>query len=734
MDAPYLGLPAEPDFGPIAALDRPGPPPAPLTLYRALRAPEDHVHFFEPAWRFVTAALERVAARCPPSATLDTIWDRIEQAQRRPPPPLPERPVASWARAVAREFAPVALADGAWLHGVVRANLVECPAGMALLGALMLRFGDPGTGPGRAAGYRALMRSVGIVPESVGRQAVDKHPPCVDVSYERASLGLAIGLFPGALFAETVGVELWMATVGPCPLLARLAEGLGPEWTRWFEHPERARLQALARQATEAVVAADALLAPRILRGFEAADRASHRWERAMLGGAIPRTPREAVVDAVHRKGFFAAGHHGNLRLGRRTIDEMLAGGRAGAEALVDALATSRLVEPGRPAASRLLSQTLAPAGPMFEVFTPDEREAIEAWIAELPDARVGSLDPVEPEAVYVAPHDPAQLEANALQRFEALPTHRLLFHLANADQIPAIRLYARACTAEIIDRVDRVLAELDGSASRPPPYSEAAAGRMLVDWHTENVRWQRQSFAAREAVWQAERRAKQMLIPLDGCWLQGCIDVGRSHHEAVGRLFRIYASEQGDGRLEWNHNRIYRTCYPAHDPKHCSPTTGHALFDAYAEHDLSTSLMRAVIALNTDAFMPEVLGLNLGIEANGVGGKYVFFARRFAADGWAARALDYSLHNGIDNLASGHTRWALSAIVDFMERVTATAPAAVEAEWARIWRMHRLTFLLDHGDEAVQAKLREALVPRRHRDAAAAALAARQGAAAPAA
>ena len=41
--------------------------------------------------------------------------------------------------------------------------------------------------------------------------------------------------------------------------------------------------------------------------------------------------------------------------------------------------------------------------------------------------------------------------------------------------------------------------------------------------------------------------------IAFDGVWLQGFADVHRSDREEYGWLFRIYASEQGDGSMDWN-------------------------------------------------------------------------------------------------------------------------------------------------------------------------------------
>jgi hypothetical protein len=113
---------------------------------------------------------------------------------------------------------------------------------------------------------------------------------------------------------------------------------------------------------------------------------------------------------------------------------------------------------------------------------------------------------------------------------------------------------------------------------------------------------------------------------------------------------------------------------------------------------------------MNTQHFLPEILGLNLAIEATGVGGMYLDQWKNAEKNGAPWKALAHRLHNSIDNHADGHTKWSLAAVQAFMRRVQEVAPADVESQWRRIWRPWRCQDILTHGTEAERAALAELL------------------------
>jgi hypothetical protein len=115
-------------------------------------------------------------------------------------------------------------------------------------------------------------------------------------------------------------------------------------------------------------------------------------------------------------------------------------------------------------------------------------------------------------------------------------------------------------------------------------------------------------------------------------------------------------------------------------------------------------------MALNTRFFLPEMLGMNLFIEAKGVGGYYLTTEEEAERAGKKWTALSMRLHNSIDNYASGHTHWSVAAIQAFMARVQDAGPRVRAEQWHRIWRLWRFNEIRDYGTKDQQRVLEELL------------------------
>jgi hypothetical protein len=694
-----------PEFGSVAhALE----PCHPRELYRALREPEDHVHYFEPAFHFATAAVTAadLPQELPAPAAADAYVRALVNAATIDAPPT--HYARSWPTRIAREFAPAGLSDGVWLQGLAWVAHVENEIGMSALRQLMIRCGDPGTSESRPERYGALLRSIGVAPGVIARWELEELSPCSDISFEHALLGMALALFPTALRPEIVGFNLWMATVGPCPLLDRLAPELharGASLT-YFDSGDRTKLAELATEMAvlycqEEGDGTDGARR-RMSNGFYAAHESYRRWQLAMSGRNVPITPRQTVVDIVGRKARFAQGHHGRLRLGAHPMEELFAGGRKAHEELVAHLARSRWITPGDPAASPLVTTLISIDGPMFDIFTAAEQDDLREWIAELParEEASGECEPIPLAGRYTAPQDAAGLARYAVERFRTADYRALLFHLVNADQFPAVRVFGRGLAERAIATVRSALQSDPRLHSQvPPAYSERAVAEIVVDNHARNVEGQAQAMAQ-------DLSSAEASMLLDGCWLQGFVDAIRAGLEECGWLFRIYASEMGDGHLAWNHNYIARRIYESRLGTPPLPATDRRLFD-----DVRVGVVPVVymsMALNTHRFLPELLGLNLAIEARGVCGWYIATWKQHVREGDRWAALYNRLHNSIDNYASGHTKWSLAAVQSFLGRVRDAAPSALDEQWQRVWLMWRLLEIQGFGTAGEQQALKE--------------------------
>jgi hypothetical protein len=734
-----------PEFGDVAHL-----PEAcgPRDLYCRLQDIEENVHYIEPAFRFASAALQSPGLA---SWTYDCSGgsgaELLEQLLGRACDDLSARPTkgyaTSWPTRIAREFAPLGLVDGVWLQGLVQFGLVESEAGMAALAQLMIRFAGPGIGEAYAQRYAALLRSLGIVPASFTRWEAEADALCAPISYEHALLGACLALFPGTFTAETAGFNLWMAAIGPCLLLDNLVGELRPQVTvSYFDGYDRKRLAELAKKGALALIAGEhedtRERRTRIARGFAAAHRSYKRWEQAMLGGSIPRTPRDFVLEMISRKARFAIGHHMGRHLrGRKgetaDLEALFAGDRADHAALLDHLADSSLIRAGAPDDSPFLTRSLSFGGPMFDVFTQSEERDLREWIDSLGEQCGASVEPGEPielEGVYSPPQDPDSLRAYAIEYYGQCSAPELAYRLLNADRYPAVRVFARFVVsnalAVLADALDND-ARLDSATQ--PPYSEKMLAEMVEANHARNIRTRsrnvHESHREDKPVNASAAEAADTIVPerydhagaapgapLDGCWLGGFADVQRINLEDYGLLFRIYAGELGDGQLDRNHNYILRRMNiergtPAAEA--LLPLWDRRLYDVVSV-SLAEIIMIA-LSLNTRFFLPDVLGVNLFVEAKGVGGYYLTAMNYAERVGHRWTALSMRIHNSIDNYATGHTKWAVAAIQAFMARVRdVLPPAAQEEQWRRIWRLWRFNEIHDFGSDEERKALSERL------------------------
>jgi hypothetical protein len=324
---------------------------------------------------------------------------------------------------------------------------------------------------------------------------------------------------------------------------------------------------------------------------------------------------------------------------------------------------------------------------------------------------------------LYAPPQDPESLAAFAFERYGELSCTDLYFHFANADRHPAIVLFGRVFVDQVFAGLS---AAFEGDARlnsmHPPEYSERSVAEMVAAQHEKNVR-SREAFVApppatvdtADAV-DAAKLAEDaeddgldtpsIIQVFDGSWLQGFADVQRAGYEEYGWLFRIYASEHGDGDFAYNHCQIFRKAFTQLGPHAMLPKTDRRLYDLFEIGAAAVTTL--AVSLNTRRFLPEILGINLGIEATGVGGSYMDQWKNARGPGAGWRALAWRLHNSIDNYADGHTKWSLSAVQAFMRRVKDAAPGDVEAHWRRIWQMWRCQDILTHGSEGEREALAE--------------------------
>ncbi len=254
--------------------------------------------------------------------------------------------------------------------------------------------------PGRhfVGDYRAVYGRLGAVLEEVASHSFAERADFLDSSFALPVLLLGIAQFTRRFPAEILGVNLaWqfldLSAFGPAVIRdlcdAYALPGLGDDLGAG-EHVERGR--ELGRDAALQVLE-DADETSRaevwtcLLRGVSAGISTWTDWfDRTQASApAGPPDPRQEMIDLLWRKAPHAFGYHAEKTLGSKRIDEHLNASAFDGPALLEELARSRWVKPGRADRSGILRHLVKFGGPMLAVFSPTELRIIENWIESLP-------------------------------------------------------------------------------------------------------------------------------------------------------------------------------------------------------------------------------------------------------------------------------------------------------------------------------------------------------------
>ena len=142
----------------------------------------------------------------------------------------------------------------------------------------------------------------------------------------------------------------------------------------------------------------------------------------------------------------------------------------------------------------------------------------------------------------------------------------------------------------------------------------------------------------------------------VDGSWLYGM--VARWRDDRFAPLIRIYLEELGDGLPEKNHVVLYKKLLAAHG---CDQWQS-ALDD---EHFVQGAIQLA-LAYHADAFLPEVIGFNLGYEQLPLHLPITAYElNELGIDPYY-----FTLHITVDNAATGHAQKAANGLLALLPQL----------------------------------------------------------------
>lgn len=624
------------------------------------------------------------------------------------------------------QYMPTAFVDGCWLECGLRVSTAHTPVGATLTGLYAHQVRAFISDPGKhfAGDYRAVYLKIGGPLEEISSRSFAQRTDFHEHVFALPTFLISLAQFTRSFPGEILGVNLaWqfldLSSFGPalirdlCSAYELPAPGadLGDP-----EYLEKSRL--MAREAAESYLEGLEGEArnqgwKNLLRGINAAVNGWSRWFDTTRAAAPmgPPDPRQEMLDMLWRKAPHAVGYHGEKSMGDKKIDEHLDPHSFDGPQLLDALANSRYVRPGMSDKSALLRHLVKFGGPMLAVFSPVELTIIQNWIDSLPP-RNSEGDPAESakalhatpapkgptirEPLYVTGRGwtPAEFKRRSALNLGDLSTRELYYYLINVEFFPEVLPVAERFAR---DRLERSMAMLQ-KGERPIPswrYDPAALEAWVYRKHREQVDSYRPPTVRPEVAKDAFTEATVQLAPLiliDGAWLQGVASPALIHTTIGRMMFHVMVEEIGEGRSEEHHANIYRELLARMGE--AAPqidTWEFARWSRLQDSSYEVPTLWLSISCFPRHFLPEILGLNLAVELAGIGGPYM--EARDTLRKFGLPTLFVDVHNAADNVAAGHSAWAMNSIKRFMdETAEREGPHSLDQTWHRVWTGVRAT------------------------------------------
>jgi hypothetical protein len=146
----------------------------------------------------------------------------------------------------------------------------------------------------------------------------------------------------------------------------------------------------------------------------------------------------------------------------------------------------------------------------------------------------------------------------------------------------------------------------------------------------------------------------------VDGAWLYGTL--ARWENPDFHPLIKTYLEELGDGVPDKNHVTLYRRLLAAHGCEH---------WETLPEDHFVQGAIQLALAYNADAFLPEVVGYNLGYEQLPLH----LLITSYELNELGIDPYYFTLHVTVDNAGSGHAHKAVQALRHLMAQ--SSDPAA---------------------------------------------------------
>lgn len=654
-------------------------------FYQLHQSGNKHKHMPH-AYQFIAQQLHKASAAAPTKIndySKETFANLHAPAISPLSKPLQTQDNFDW---LVNQLAAISLTQPCWLENISQISCSQTEPAVSMIAIYLQLAGAGKQGAQIQQLYRALLLASGHKIPVLHSYDYCQQADLISEVFDFACIQRALVQFPRVLYAEILGFTLAYCQM---PALLEICCPVQSQTSAFF---------ALRKQQTQQQVLPIQACISNYLDLFP--EQKQQLWQRIQNGFwlyhsqmqicrdrlqqvlQIPLSARQGFARLLQQKAAAAIGHHQKIELQGKTLDAWFSKLPENSAEFLQALMQSGYVNKQNPDASPLL-KLFEFKGPMFGVLNSSELDILKNWISESADPRVKNLveEPIKTFSSELK-QMPARLKLQ--QKYAKLSNRKLYYYLLNADLFPDVLAAAQRRARHSLQRC---------SWFNPPPfkhYSHQQFDSYIDGLYQREINayrpLQEQPKISREAyIWGLEQIAPMILI--DGCWLQNSLAVQHSHPEISEILFRIYADEIGNGKLEQNHPHIFQQLLESLSiqlpPVYSESFVQHSSFINSA-FDLPVYMLS--LSSFSVEFLPELLGLNMAIELSGLGKSYMSLVDDW--NYWGIDAEIASIHISIDNAASGHTYLAKKAIKLYMdELINRTAdPAVLDRHWWRIY------------------------------------------------
>ncbi|WP_372369765.1 iron-containing redox enzyme family protein [Candidatus Uabimicrobium sp. HlEnr_7] len=618
------------------------------------------------------------------SEIIDYLHCFRQQQQDLPQPSLSDEMV----NFVLQQFAPQALIDGAWLNNI--GSIVHCHTEISalLFKIYSFKLGDFQPEYNHFYLYKEILQKMSVIVPDIRSFAYITQPQIIDSSFTIPVYYLAISQFPRKFLPEIVGITLAHFFAGFDQFYLPFEKSLYFERAPFYQNDKRHNktIENIVSQLCQGQNQDIALQNwQRMWNGFYSVETLSKHWKEQITNhlNQTSTTIEEKVIDIISQKAPYSRGHHRETLVGDKTLPEWFDGEKFDITAFLKAFANSPFVDRNEPEKSLLFTRLIAFGGPMFRVFTDREIEILQKWVASLPQKASTSQKVVCPfyqskESLQRKPSSPSKVRN----------IRDLFYYLVNVDLFPTTRHSAKLYVEKSLKKTRNYMPFFP-KKYHLFNYSHDAFSERIHQIYESQIeaykpfvkpRFSREFYTD----WFMHQLAPLVLV--DGCWLQNVAKPGTSHSQIATYLFNTFSDEIGNGETEWNHANVYRKLLESENAQLPHFNTKEFAYHSQIEKaSFHLPTLQLSISQFPKTYQPELIGLNLAIEMGGLGWEYMTLVDELTY--WDIDPYIVSLHISIDNMATGHTAWAMESVQIYLDQILALQGRdEVQKHWKRIW------------------------------------------------